>query len=78
MDEASEAGLYRLMRERLPETTIFSVGHRATLRSFHARQLVIQRNRSRSSSIFEVTTTPGSARGNLSLPIRDKVAAMAG
>jgi vitamin B12/bleomycin/antimicrobial peptide transport system ATP-binding/permease protein len=42
VDEATEARLYRLVRERLAGTTVFSVGHRATLRPFHARQLVVQ------------------------------------
>jgi len=28
VDEATEARLYRLMRERLAETTVFSIGHR--------------------------------------------------
>src|SRR6266699_2279683 len=34
VDEATEARLYRLLRERLPGTTLFSVGHRPTLRAF--------------------------------------------
>ena len=42
VDEATEARLYRLVRERLAGTTVFSVGHRATLRPFHARRLVLQ------------------------------------
>jgi putative ATP-binding cassette transporter len=35
-DEAQEA-LYRLLKERLPRTTLVSIGHRASLRSHHAR-----------------------------------------
>ncbi len=31
VDEATEARLYRPVRERLAETTVFSIGHRATL-----------------------------------------------
>jgi putative ATP-binding cassette transporter len=42
VDEATEARLYRLVRERLAETTVFSIGHRATLHAFHARRLVVQ------------------------------------
>ena len=42
VDEATEADLYRLVRERLAKTTVFSIGHRATLRPFHARLLVVQ------------------------------------
>jgi vitamin B12/bleomycin/antimicrobial peptide transport system ATP-binding/permease protein len=53
VDEATEARLYRLVRERLVGTTVFSVGHRGTLRSFHARQLVVQPNGSGPAAIVE-------------------------
>jgi putative ATP-binding cassette transporter len=55
VDEPSEVRLYTLLRERLPGTTIFSIGHRATLRPFHARRLLVQRNGSGDASIIEVT-----------------------
>src|SRR2546422_6261358 len=42
LDEATEAGLYRLLREPLPEVALFNVGHRGTLRPFHARELVVR------------------------------------
>ena len=41
VDEAGEARLYTLLREWLPNTTLLSVGHRSSLRPFHARQLVL-------------------------------------
>ena len=44
VDEASEGPLYALLRERLPGATVISVGHRSTLRPFHARRLVIRPN----------------------------------
>jgi putative ATP-binding cassette transporter len=44
VDEAGEAQLYSLLRERLPSTTLVSVGHRSTLRPFHARRLAVNRN----------------------------------
>ena len=78
VDEATEARLYRLVRERLAGTTVFSVGHRATLRSFHSRQLLVRANGSGPSSIVEVTAVSEAARGNFGIPMRDKVAAMAG
>src|SRR5436309_1910454 len=65
VDEATEARLYRLLRARLAETTVFSVGHRATLRPFHARQLVVELNPSGPSSIVEVTAPPTSGLGAL-------------
>jgi len=44
IDEASEARLYALLRERLPGTAIVSIGHRASLRGFHERELVLERD----------------------------------
>ena len=43
LDEASEAALYQLIKDRLPHTTIVSIGHRATLRQFHQRRLEISK-----------------------------------
>ena len=60
VDEPAEDRLYRLLRERLAETTVFSVGHRATLHPFHARHLVVQPNGNGPASIVEVTATPES------------------
>jgi putative ATP-binding cassette transporter len=37
VDEAAEARLYRLIAERLPNTTVVSIGHRSTLQAFHSR-----------------------------------------
>lgn len=41
VDEATEASLYELLRERLPETTIVSIGHRSSLAALHDRRLAI-------------------------------------
>jgi vitamin B12/bleomycin/antimicrobial peptide transport system ATP-binding/permease protein len=43
LDEASEAALYRLLEEKLPDTTIVSIGHRSTLAAFHERNAVLIR-----------------------------------
>jgi putative ATP-binding cassette transporter len=56
VDEPTEARLYRLVRDRLPRTTLFSVGHRATLRPFHDRQLYVQPDGDGPASIVDVTT----------------------
>jgi putative ATP-binding cassette transporter len=37
VDEAAEARLYRLIEQKLPQTTVVSIGHRSTLRAFHSR-----------------------------------------
>ena len=43
LDEPAEAQLYRLLAERLPGTTIVSIGHRSTLCAFHKRGLSLAR-----------------------------------
>jgi putative ATP-binding cassette transporter len=67
LDEATEARLYRLVRERLGETTVFSVGHRTTLRRFHTRRLMAQPTGNGLASIVEVpvATDVGSEYGAL-------------
>lgn len=42
LDESSEARLYRLLNEKLPRTTVVSIGHRPTLAEFHKRRLKIE------------------------------------
>lgn len=44
LDEPSEAKLYRLIVEKLPGTTIVSIGHRSTLDSFHQRHVSLVRD----------------------------------
>jgi vitamin B12/bleomycin/antimicrobial peptide transport system ATP-binding/permease protein len=44
LDEASEARLYHLLEEKLPATTIVSIGHRSTLEAFHQRNAVLARD----------------------------------
>src|SRR5204863_1220129 len=44
LDEASEAALYRLLEQRLPGTTVISIGHRSTLAAFHRRRLNLVRD----------------------------------
>jgi putative ATP-binding cassette transporter len=44
LDEASEAKLYRLIEQKLPTTTIVSIGHRSTLRAFHQHHVALGRN----------------------------------
>ena len=41
VDEPSEARLYRLIADRLPDTTVVSIGHRSTLQVFHQRSAVL-------------------------------------
>jgi putative ATP-binding cassette transporter len=41
LDEPSEAALYKLLKERLMNCTIVSIGHRSTLAAFHSRRLTL-------------------------------------
>ena len=43
LDEPAEAKLYRLLDDRLPDTTIVSIGHRNTLSTFHQREVMLER-----------------------------------
>ncbi|MDU2922330.1 ATP-binding cassette domain-containing protein, partial [Bradyrhizobium sp.] len=43
LDEPSEARLYRVIAERLPQTTVVSIGHRSTLHDFHDRKVELIR-----------------------------------
>jgi putative ATP-binding cassette transporter len=42
LPDDAQAALYGLLRERLPATTVVSIGHRASLAPFHTRRLVWQ------------------------------------
>jgi len=39
LPEDAQDALYRLLKQRLPRTTLVSIGHRASLRGYHDRQL---------------------------------------
>ncbi|QUS41306.1 ABC transporter ATP-binding protein/permease [Tardiphaga alba] len=59
LDEPSEAALYRLIEERLPDTTVISIGHRSTLRAFHQRNVVLE-NAGDGFTLAEATAAPAS------------------
>ncbi len=44
LDEPSEAALYRLIQERLPQATVVSIGHHSTLGAFHRRRFTLERD----------------------------------
>jgi putative ATP-binding cassette transporter len=44
LDEPSESQLYRLLAEKLPSTTMVSIGHRSTLEAFHTRNVRLVRD----------------------------------
>ena len=44
LPEEDQEALYRLLKEKLPATTLVSIGHRASLAQFHRRKLAVQGN----------------------------------
>jgi putative ATP-binding cassette transporter len=55
LDEPSEKALYRLIEQKLPDTTIVSIGHRSTLDAFHQRNVAL---RARGHPGGDVTAQP--------------------
>ena len=53
LDEKAEAGVYRGLRDMLPETTIVSIGHRSSLARLHDRRLDLERSGSGPSRLRE-------------------------
>jgi putative ATP-binding cassette transporter len=43
LDAEAENELYRMLKQRLPQTTLVSIAHRASVAAFHERRLVFQR-----------------------------------
>ena len=80
LDEASEAALYRLLEEKLPATTIVSIGHRSTLEAFHQRNVVLtsdgdrfalqNRERSRQGAVTAVAMRLARAAASTAEPRR--------
>ena len=44
LDEESENRLYEMLKVNLPGATIISIGHRSTLKAFHARSIRLEGN----------------------------------
>jgi len=44
LDEKLEAELYQMLKQRLPKTTIVTIGHRSSLAAFHVRRLDMTEN----------------------------------
>jgi putative ATP-binding cassette transporter len=43
LDEPTEAEIYRIIQEKLPQTTVVSIGHRSTLAAYHDRRIDIRK-----------------------------------
>jgi putative ATP-binding cassette transporter len=54
LDEPMETVVYKALKERLPRTTLVSVGHRPSLRQWHDRQIELQRGQGQVGKLVEV------------------------
>jgi vitamin B12/bleomycin/antimicrobial peptide transport system ATP-binding/permease protein len=57
IDEDHEAALYRTLKEKLPRTTIVSIGHRHSLEGLHQRQIRLAREPGRAGQLVEELAT---------------------
>jgi len=57
LDEANEAAVYGVLKERLPGTTMVSIGHRPSLRQWHERRLDLQRAPGEVGKLVEVAAS---------------------
>jgi len=64
LDEGSEAALYHLLLERLPETAIVSIGHRSSLVQFHGRFFRLAPVRAGLHRLSESDKAPAPAAGD--------------
>ena len=51
LDPSAESGLYHMLKERLPGTTIVSIAHRPSVAAFHERRLVFRREEGQSGEL---------------------------
>jgi putative ATP-binding cassette transporter len=56
LDEPAEAAIYGALKERLPGTTVVSIGHRPTLRQWHDHRLELQRRPGEVGKLVELPT----------------------
>jgi len=58
LDEASETRMYQMLRECMPNTTVFSIGHKATLHGLHERRLRFVRRTEQTARLEAVPLAP--------------------
>ncbi len=60
LDPDAEAELYRMLKARLPNTTLVSIAHRPSVAAFHERRLVLQREEGKPGELVPVVMAPAS------------------
>lgn len=63
-DEEEEEALYRMVAETLPATTVVSIGHRASLETFHHRVIAVDRAIGRTGRLVDRAGDRIRARGS--------------
>ncbi len=58
LDPEAEDELYRILRDRLPATTVVSIAHRPSVAAFHERRLVFQREEGKSGTLVPMDLAP--------------------
>jgi putative ATP-binding cassette transporter len=53
LDEETETAIYRLLRDKLPGTTIVSIAHRPAIADFHRRRIELRRNGAGPAQLME-------------------------
>jgi putative ATP-binding cassette transporter len=61
-DEAEEAALYRMLAEALPDTTVISIGHRASLEAYHRRVIAVERASGHPGRLVDLLETYGAVQ----------------
>jgi putative ATP-binding cassette transporter len=64
LDPDAEAELYRMLRERLPQTTLVSIAHRPSVAVFHERHLEFRRADGKVGELVPVALAAASGGGN--------------
>jgi vitamin B12/bleomycin/antimicrobial peptide transport system ATP-binding/permease protein len=61
LDPESETEMYRVLRERLPNTTLVSIAHRPSVAGFHQRRLVLRREEGKPGELVPGDSLPAAA-----------------
>ena len=61
LDPEAEAELYRMLRERLPNATLVSIAHDATVAGFHEQRLVFRREEGKPGALVPSEVVPAAA-----------------
>jgi vitamin B12/bleomycin/antimicrobial peptide transport system ATP-binding/permease protein len=61
LDPEAEAALYHMLRERLPNATLVSIAHRASVAAFHEQRMVFRREEGKPGELVAADTLPAAA-----------------